>query len=592
MKDNLEFPLNVKYILRKKKYIKRELSKQNNLIQKNIAILGGSSTSEIANILEIFLLKNGIKPIFYQSEYNKYYEDALFSNKELDKFNPDIIYIHTTNKNIFKYPEINDTLKEVNNLLNDEIQKYQSIWKSLEKFECAIIQNNFDNIENRVLGNLDCSDIHGKTYFINKLNDSFALHSREIKHLYINDINYLSSYIGIKFWFDKSLWHQAKYALSFDSIPELAFNISKIISSILGMAKKCLVLDLDNTCWGGVIGDDGINGIKIGSETAISESYTSFQKFIKELHNRGITLAVCSKNELENAKEGFSHPETILTINDFASFKANWDPKYLNILEIASEINIGLDSLVFIDDNPVERDIVFSQTQSVSVPDIGNNITDYINHIDRNGYFEPISLSNDDLKRKQYYKDNKKRLSDKVKFESYQDFLESLNMSAEIKSFSPIYLDRITQLINKTNQFNLTTKRYTAGEIEKVFNSTKHIKIYGKLNDKYGENGVISIIVGSIKSNQCHVDLWLMSCRVLKRDMEFAMLDALVKKSKENKITEIIGYYFQTPKNIMVSNLYEKFGFTQSESTSKKSTWKLKIKNYHNKNKSIEVSNE
>ena len=592
MEDNLEFPLNPEYILRKKKYIKREFRKQNNLIQQNIAILGGSTTSEIANILEIFLLKNGIKPIFYQSEFNKYYEDALFGNEELNNFNPDIIYIHSTNKNIVKFPEINDTHEEVNNLINDEIQKYQSIWKSLSRFECAIIQNNFDNIENRDLGNLDCYDIHGKTYFLNKLNDAFSQNAREIKYLHINDINYLSAYIGIRSWFDKALWYQAKYALSLESIPELAFSISKIINSILGKSKKCLVLDLDNTCWGGVIGDDGINGIKIGTETAISESYSSFQNYVKKLNSRGITLAVCSKNELVNAKQGFNHPETILKFDDFASFKANWDPKYLNILDIAKEINIGLDSLVFIDDNPAERELVFSQTPSVSVPNIGNNIVDFINHIDRNGFFEPLSISTDDLNRTKYYKENKKRVSDKFKFESYADFLKSLNMNSEIKSFSPIYLDRITQLINKTNQFNFTTKRYTSGEIEKVFKSKKYIKIYGKLNDKYGENGLVSIIIGSIESKQCHIDLWLMSCRVLKRDMECAMLDALVKKSKENKLTEIVGYYFKTSKNSIVSNLFETLGFIHIESTSKGSIWKLKIDNYENKNKFIEVNYE
>ena len=592
MNIDLEYPLDIDKILRKKKSIKKELLNKKNLVEKNIAILGGSTTSEIKNILELFLLDSGIKPNFYESEYNKYYEDALFGSDALDKFNPDIVYIHTTNKNIIKYPEFEDSEEEVFALIKNEIERYKSIWSSLSKYDCPLIQNNFDYTINRSLGNLDFYDIHGKTYFINQLNDKFSQEARVIKHLYINDINYLSSYIGLKNWFDKSLWYQAKYALSMSSIPELAFNISKIINSIFGKSKKCLVLDLDNTCWGGVIGDDGLNGISIGIETAIAEAYTSFQKHVKELKQMGVILAVCSKNDFKNAKEGFEHPDSVLKFNDFTSFKSNWDPKHLNILDIAKEINIGVDSLVFIDDNPVERDIVFSQIPATSVPNVGNDVIHFIDHIDGNKYFEPTSLLIDDVNRNKYYKDNKKRSQEQSVFKSYDDFLVSLKMRAEIKSFSSIYLSRITQLTNKTNQFNLTTKRYTIGEIESIATSDEYIKIYGKLIDKYGDNGLIAISIGRIEENQCHIHLWLMSCRVLKRDMEFAMLDELVRQCKEKNVLEIIGYYYQSDKNNMVFDLYEKFGFVLSDTNGEDTIWMLDISNYENKNKLIGIEND
>ena len=589
---NLQYPLDIDMILRKKKSIKKELLLKNFFIEKNIAILGGSTTSEIKNILELFLLDNGIKANFYESEYNKFYEDALFGNDDLNKFNPDIVYVHTTNLNIIKYPKLKDNEDEIKSLLDNEIQRYKSIWSSLSKFDCAIVQNNFDYTIDRSLGNLDCSDIHGKTYFINQLNAEFSKSAREIKNLYINDINYLSSYIGLKSWFDKSMWHQAKYALSLDSIPELCFNLSKILNSIFGKTKKCLVLDLDNTCWGGVIGDDGLDGIYIGTETAIAETFTALQKYAKELKERGVTLAVCSKNDFKNAKEGFEHPESILTFDDFTSFKANWDPKHQNIMDIAKEINIGIDSLVFIDDNPVERDIVLSQVPSVSVPNVGDDVIHFIKYIDRNGYFEPISLLADDINRNQYYEDNKKRAVKESTFKSYDEFLLSLDMTADIKSFSSIYLDRTTQLTNKTNQFNLTTKRYTAGEIETIASSDKYIKIYGKLTDKYGDNGLIAITIGRVKKEKCHIDLWLMSCRVLKRDMEFAMLDELVRKCKEQSVSKIIGYYYKSAKNNMVSDLYEKFGFSLTDIKDEDTVWKLDISNYENKNKFIGVTND
>ena len=592
MNIDLEYPLGIEKILRKKKSIKKELLNKKNLVAKNIAILGGSTTSEIKNILELFLLDSEIKPNFYESEYNKFYEDALFGNDVLDKFNPDIVYIHTTNQNIIKYPELNNNVDEIFTLINNEIEQYKSIWSSLTKYNCPIIQNNFDYTVNRSLGNLDFYDIHGKTYFINQLNDKFSQEARAIKNLYINDINYLSSYIGLKNWFDKSLWHQAKYALSMGSIPELAFNISKIINSIFGKSEKCLVLDLDNTCWGGVIGDDGLDGISIGVETAIAESYTSFQKYVKELKQRGVILAVCSKNDFQNAKEGFKHPDSVLKFDDFTSFKSNWDPKHQNILDIAKEVNIGVDSLVFIDDNPVERDLVSSQVPSASVPNIGNDVINFIDHIDRNGYFEPISLSIDDINRNKYYEDNKKRSQEQSIYKSYDDFLVSLEMTAEIKSFSSIYLDRITQLTNKTNQFNLTTKRYTASEIENIAKSDEYIKIYGKLTDKYGDNGLIAISIGRINENQCHIDLWLMSCRVVKRDMEFAMLDELVRQCKEKGVLEIIGYFYQSDKNNMVFDLYEKFGFALNDTNGEDTIWRLDISNYENQNKFIGIEND
>ena len=377
-----------------------------------------------------------------------------------------------------------------------------------------------------------------------------------------------------------------------ESIPELAFNISKIINSVFGQSKKCLVLDLDNTCWGGVIGDDGLHGIDIGTETAVAESHTAFQKYAEELKDRGVALAVCSKNDFATAKKGFTHPDSILKFDDFTSFKANWDQKPKNILDIAKEVNVGIDSLVFVDDNPAERDIVLSQLSNISVPNVGSNIVDFIAHIDREGYFEPISLSKDDFNRNTYYQGNKKRSNEQAKFQSYDEFLGSLEMTAEIKSFSLIYLDRITQLINKTNQFNLTTKRYTAGQIEKISSNKEYIKIYGKLTDKYGDNGLIAISIGRIENKMCHINLWLMSCRVLKRDMEFAMLDEFVGKCKEKGVSKIIGYYYKSAKNSMVSNFYSTLGFSFSSQNGKNTIWELDLKKYEMSNKLIGIKND
>ena len=476
-------------------------------------------------------------------------------------------------------------------MFENELFKFQTIWKSLKKYNCPIIQNNFDLPVNRSLGNLDSYDIHGKTYFLNRLNLEFAKEAQVNSSLFINDINYLSASIGLKNWFDKNIWFTAKYAISFDAIPTLSNNIVNIISAIFGLTKKCLVLDLDNTCWGGIIGDDGLNGIRLGNESASGEAYMAFQNYAKELKHRGVLLAVCSKNEHDIAKEGFTHSDSVLAFEDFTSFKANWNPKHRNIESIASEINIGLDSLIFIDDNAVERNIVESQLPGVSVPDVGNDVLNFVEYIEQNGYFEIGRLSSDDINRNKFYSENQERSKELSAFENYQDFLSSLAMEAEVKPFSDVYIERITQLINKTNQFNLTTKRYTVTEIEVIANSDNFIPLYGKLVDKFGDNGLIAILIGKVTGDKCIIDTLLMSCRVLKRDMEFAMLDLLVEECKKRNVSEILGTYIRTPKNNMVANLYAEFGFELLDGgTDEVTNWRLALKDYNKKDITIKIN--
>lgn len=590
MNNIFEYPLQTEYILRKKKSIKRELLQKDNFIEKRVAILGGSTTSEIKNILELFLLNEGIKPIFYESEYNKFYEDALFG-EELKEFNPELIYIHTNYRNIQVFPKIENSNEEINELLENIYSKFLSIWTSLKnKFNCVIIQNNFDYPKNRIMGNYDRISQNGRINFIDKLNMKFTEYAQNNKNFYINDINYLSAQIGLNKWEDNSLWYGYKYAVSYDAIPELCKNISNMVKAIYGKNKKCIVLDLDNTLWGGIIGDDGINGIKIGTETAIGEAYTGFQEYIKNIKDLGVTLAIASKNEDNIAREGLNLEDMRLKEKDFFTIKANWDPKSINIEKIAKEINIGLDSIVFLDDNPAEREIVKESLRVVSVPNMGNDVLNYVEHIDRNGYFEVISLSKEDLERNKYYEANKEREKEKSSFANYEDFLKSLKMKADIDFAKPLYFERITQLINKTNQFNLTTKRYSLADIENIASSKEEIIYYGRLQDKFGDNGLISIVIGRKEEKVLHIDLWLMSCRVLKRNMEEAMFDFLIKYCKENNIKRIYGYYYKTAKNNMVKDFYKNLGFTNELLEEEKSIWSLEVNSItENKNKVIEI---
>ena len=594
MIEALNDPFNIGEILRKRKTLKAELSKTENLIESRVAILGGSTTSEIKALLELFLLKGGIRPTFHESEYNRYFEEAVIDNEALKTFRPDIIFIHTTQINATNLLKLGDSEDRVNELLQAELARYQTIWTRLEsEIGCVIIQNNFDYPRNRSMGNRDAIEHFGRTHYLTRLNLEFAARARSNSKLQINDINYLSAVVGLDAWHDPVYWYSYKMAVSQMGSVAIAKNVSVIIKSVYGMTKKCLVLDLDNTLWGGVIGDDGVQNIQLGKETPNGEAYTAFQRYCLELGSRGILLAVCSKNELKNAKEGFGHPDAVLKLENISSFKANWNPKHENIVEIAREINIGLDSLVFVDDNPAERAIVSGQLPMVQVPDVGSDVSRYIDFLDREGHFEPTRLSQDDFNRASYYADNNQRAALEATFTTYGDFLRSLDMKAEIKPFHATYLDRIAQLTNKTNQFNLTTRRYTFAEMETLAGDPRTITLYGRLSDKFGDNGLVSVVVGKKLERELHIDLWLMSCRVLKRDMELAMLDELVARAKLARLEAVFGYYFRTAKNEMVTEHYGRLGFdlVSRGDSGKSSTWKLELSGYEPKNRFIKEIN-
>ena len=587
----LEYPFDGDYILAKKKSIKKELLANGNFVEKRIAILGGSTTNNIKLLTELFLLNNGIKPEFYESEYNQYYQDALFPNEELLNFNPDVIYVCTSNRNIIEYPNIHNSLEEVNALYEKEKEKFTSIWKSLkEKFNCPIIQNNFELPFYRLMGNRDCFDYHGAVNFISRLNSYFYEYAQQNENFYICDINYISADFGLNQWSDPFYWHMYKYAMNLSAMPLLAHNIANIIKSIFGKNKKGLVLDLDNTLWGGVIGDDGVENILIGPEESEGQVYTEFQTYLKKLKDYGILLNIDSKNDYENAIKGLNHPDTVLTKDDFISIKANWDPKDKNFKEIATELNLLPESLVFIDDNPAERHIVREQVPGVCVPEL-DAVHHYVQVIDHSGFFEITSLSKDDLKRNEMYKENALRAQASANFSDYGEYLDSLEMKAIIKPFEPIYMQRIAQLSNKSNQFNLTTKRYTQEEIEACAADSNKITLYGKLLDKFGDNGVVSVVIGNIINDECHVELWLMSCRVLKRGMEDAMMDTLVHCATVRNLKKIIGYYYPTAKNAMVKSFYENMGFSKiAEDSAGNTTWQFDISNdYVNKNSHIKI---
>ncbi len=587
----LEYPFDPGIIIKKKKSLKRRLLESaGSFTEKRIAVLGGSTTHDVTAILELFLLDQGIKPVFYESEFGKYWEDVMFDNPVLSDFHPDVIYIHTGIRNIRSFPSVSEEPEAADAHVENEFSRFKQLWEKIrERYGCIIIQNNFEYPSFRLLGNSDATDPRGRVSFVNRLNRKFADYSCAHADLHIQDINYLSACFGLDKWADPMFWHLYKYALSMEAIPCLAFNLSNMIKSLFGKNKKALALDLDNTLWGGIIGEDGPDGIELGRETALGEVYTEFQEYLKLLKDQGILLNVCSKNDHDNALAGLKHEDSVLTPEDFIEIKANWEPKSENLLAMAEELSLLPESFVFVDDNPAERELVSAQTNAAA-PDIGNP-EDYIRVLDRSGFFEVSAVSKEDAQRNAMYKANIERARQSAAFSDYGEYLKSLEMEAAIDSFPSAYIDRIAQLTNKSNQFNLTTKRYTRAEIEEVKNNDCYIDLCGRLRDKFGDNGVVSVVIGKKTGDILDIELWIMSCRVLKRDMEYAMMDTLVKRALEEGIKVIRGCYYPTAKNGMVKDFYSLMGFTPvSEDEGHNTVWELEITpSYTDKNKYIHI---
>lgn len=588
----LEYPFDSEWILKKSKSIRKTLLSDGIVrIPKRIAVLGGSTTHDIVRILDLFLLHHGIEAQFYESEYGMYWEDAMFGNEKLNGFSPDLIFIHTSLRNIREFPGAQETTDAVNARLDAEYARFETMWEKLaDTWHCPIIQNNFEYPYFRLLGNQDSADCHGRTWYVNRLNARFAEYAQKHDNFFLNDLNYQAAVYGLDQWSDPFYWHMYKYAMCFKAIPWMAHNVANIIKSIFGKNKKSLVLDLDNTLWGGIVGDDGPENLEIGQETSMGQVFTEFQSYVKLLKEYGVMLNVASKNEEENALAGLNHPEGVLRPSDFILIKANWEPKSKNLLEIAAELNILPDSLVFADDNPAEQEIVRQQAPEVTVPKMGRP-EEYIRMLDRGGYFEVTSLSEDDRRRSQMYQANLQRQQQQAFFADYGEYLRSLRMKAVIRPFEPMYMARIAQLTNKSNQFNLTTRRFTQAQIEEAAQDPGRITLYGKLEDKFGDNGVVSVVMAKKDGKRAHIELWLMSCRVLKRDMEEAMMDELIGRCSRDGIDTLYGYYYPTAKNGMVKDFYARFGFEKvSQDADGNTVWEYRIPDaYEGRNHVIEV---
>jgi FkbH-like protein len=393
------------------------------------------------------------------------------------------------------------------------------------------------------------------------------------------DVAQLAETVGLANWHDPMLWNIGKLPFSSQYIPLYVDHVCRLIATLRGKSRRCLVLDLDNTVWGGVIGDDGLEGILIGQGDATGEAHLEVQRVALSLRDRGIVLAVSSKNNDDVARKPFrEHPEMLLKEDHLAVFQANWSDKASNITAIAEELALGLESFVFLDDNPAERNIVRQTLPQVAVPELPADPAYYARVLLASGYFEAIALSDEDRKRAGFYQDNARRVALQKNVADIDSYLISLDMVMTVQPFDEVGRARIAQLINKSNQFNLTTRRYTEVEVAEAERDPDCMTLQIRLADTFGDNGMIAVIICRSSGRSWHIDTWLMSCRVLGRRVEEATLQEILFQARRAGIDSLIGTFRPTERNSLVEKHYEKLGFDCLERKEDGTTiWQLSV---------------
>ncbi len=544
--------------------LKKNLKKDNSgHPTRKVALLGDVATQFLAISIKGMGYERNYNVNLLEAEFNQVERQVMDPTSDLHEFKADYtIVFQSTHKLLDKYSSMSPM--EQFRLADERLEFVRMMCNTIKG---RIIYYNYPEIEDTVFGSYANKVESSFTFQLRKLNYELMKVAQENANFFICDIAALQNKFGRDMLFNSNIYVSTEMVLSLDILPYVASRTMDIISAIEGKFKKCLILDLDNTLWGGIVGDDGWENIQIGHGLGIGKAFTEFQHWVKNLKNRGIIIAICSKNEEDIAKAPFErNPEMVLKIDDIAVFVANWNNKADNIRFIQSILNIGFDSMVFLDDNPFERNMVRENVPDITVPELPEDPGEYLEYLYSLNLFETASYSNADRERTSQYQTESKRASLMQSFTNEADFLKSLNMISEVRGFNSFNTVRVAQLSQRSNQFNLRTVRYTEAELDVLEKDEQYVTFSYTLADKFGDHGLICVIIlKKLDVNTLFVDTWFMSCRVLKRGMEDFTLSTLVSYAKENNFKKIVGEYLPTTKNSMVADHFTKLGFQTIE---------------------------
>jgi len=556
------------------------------------AVIGDTATQLLCTAIRGMGVERGYNIDLFEAEYNQVERQLLDPTSDLYQFDAEFIVIFQSTHKLGELHSLLSTEQQAK-LADDRINFIVSVCENPALAGKKIIYFNYPEIEDTVFGSYANKVESSFTYQVRKLNYELMRLSQQYQNLFICEIAALQNKLGRDVMFAANVYTSTEMILSVDALPYVASRLMDIVCALKGQFKKCLIVDLDNTLWGGVIGDDGLEGIQLGHGLGIGKAYTEFQMWVKKLKQRGIIICVASKNDEATAKQPFEqHPDMVLKLDDIAVFQANWETKVDNIRTIQSILNIGFDSMVFLDDNPFERNIVRENIKGITVPELPEDPAEYLEYLYSLNLFETASYSNLDKDRTKQYQVEAQRVSLSKTFTNEADFLKSLNMVSIVSGFTKFNTPRVAQLSQRSNQFNLRTVRYTDADIEAFANDPKVIDLSFTLEDKFGDNGLIAVVIMKpLDKETLFVDTWFMSCRVLKRGMENFTLNTMVEKAITSGYKKIIGEYLPTPKNKMVESHYTGLGFTKIEG-SDSAQFELRIEGYKQRECYIEAKQQ
>lgn len=544
------------------KQLKKQFKDSTLASQYRLAVMGDCATQHLSTAIGGYGAAIGLGLEIFDADYNQINALVLDEHSELYAFKPDAVLLQMCTQKLYeRFCE--NPLESRAAFAETVFAQIKTTWQRIGE-KITVLQCNFPLLDDGVFGQFGNKTADSFLFQQRKLNYLLMQGCQEAKNAYLVDLDALQSRLGQGQFFDARLYYIAKMPIRMEALPETAKCVVDMIQAIRGSVKKCVVLDLDNTLWGGVIGDDGLSGIQIG-ELGTGHAFSDFQEWLKQLKNRGILLTVCSKNEEATAKEPFEkHPEMVLRPEDFSMFVANWENKAANIRRIQQTLNIGMDSMVFLDDNPFERNLVQGLIPEITVPALPEDPAFYLEYLRGLDLFETASYSAEDVHRTDQYRTQANRTVFESSFQSYDDYLANLQMKATVAPFDKFHYPRIAQLTQRSNQFNLRTVRYTEAEVEALAKDDSHIGLYFTLKDRFGDYGLISVVVlDKQPGDVLLISEWLMSCRVLKRGMEEFIADKILSLAAEQGFRKVIGEYLATPKNAMVKDLYARMGFTR-----------------------------
>ena len=552
-----------------------------------LAVLSSSTVNHLLPAIRVAGLRRRLLIDVHTGTYGQYRQDLLDPNSSLHEFAPQFVLFSITARDTIAGVPLMATSDEVNETIARSIDELRLLWrKARETFNATIIQQTFLDLTEPVFGSYDRLVPGAPSQVIKQLNDQLSKAAAQDSALLL-DIARASERDGINAWFDMGSWLHGKLEIAPEASVPFGDMVARIVAAQRGLSKKCLVFDLDNTLWGGVIGDDGLEGLVLGEGSAVGEAHLALQRFAKQLKERGVILAVCSKNDPAIAEAAFrDHPEMLLRRPDISTLIANWNDKAENLKAIATQLNIGLDSLVFVDDNPVERARIRQSLPMVAVPELPKDIAHYVRCLADAGYFEALAFTSEDRQRTEQYAANAEREALRKLSGSMDDFLRGLEMSVVFGQFRAADLMRVTQLFNKTNQFNTTTRQYTSEEMVNFAAADEAMTLQFRLLDKYGDNGLVSAMILQADPNQSEVfeiDNWIMSCRVFGRQLEFEALNIAVEQVRRRGVKALRATYVPTSKNGVISELYPSLGFSpvsDGRSRNGATCWFLNLADY------------